>query len=90
MIEDTSQFNEDFIKNYNEESDKGYFPEVDVHYTEKWHELHHNLPFLPKIMKTEKFDKVLANLNDKTCYICKKIKTNIKSWIGFEKSKNWF
>ena len=41
-------------------------------------------------MKTEKFDKVLANLNDKTCYICKKIKTNIKSWIGFEKSKNWF
>ena len=26
----TSQFNEDFIKNYNEESDKGYFLEVDV------------------------------------------------------------
>ena len=24
-IEDTSQFNEDFIKNYNEESDKRYF-----------------------------------------------------------------
>ena len=22
---DTSQFNEDFIKNYNEESDEGYF-----------------------------------------------------------------
>ena len=29
-IEDTSQFNEDFIKNYNEESDVGYFLEVDV------------------------------------------------------------
>ena len=29
-IEDTSQFNDDFIKNYNEESDKGYFLEVDV------------------------------------------------------------
>ena len=29
-IEDTSQFNEDFIKNYNEESNEGYFPEVDV------------------------------------------------------------
>ena len=25
QIKDTSQFNEDFIKNYNEESDKGYF-----------------------------------------------------------------
>ena len=29
-IEKTSQFNEDFIKNYNWESDKGYFLEVDV------------------------------------------------------------
>ena len=29
-IQDTSQFNEDFIKNYNEESDEGYFLEVDV------------------------------------------------------------
>ena len=27
-IKDTSQFNEDFIKNYNEESDEGYFFEV--------------------------------------------------------------
>ena len=29
-IKDTSQSNEDFIKNYNEESNEGYFPEVDV------------------------------------------------------------
>ena len=29
-IKDTSKFNEDFIKNYNEESDIGYFLEVDV------------------------------------------------------------
>ena len=29
-IKDTSQFNEDFIKSYNEESDKRYFFEVDV------------------------------------------------------------
>ena len=27
---DTSQFNEDFIKNYNEESDEGCFLQVDV------------------------------------------------------------
>ena len=38
-IEDTSQFNEDFIKNYNGESDEGYFLEVDVQYPEKLHEL---------------------------------------------------
>ena len=29
-IEDTFQFNEDLVKAYNEESDKGYFLEVDV------------------------------------------------------------
>ena len=34
-IKDTSQFNEDFIKNYNEESDEEYFLEVDIQYLEK-------------------------------------------------------
>ena len=29
-IKDTCQFNKDFIKSYNEESDEGYFVEVDV------------------------------------------------------------
>ena len=36
-IDDTSPFNEDFIKNYNEEIDEGYFLEVDVQYPEKLH-----------------------------------------------------
>ena len=35
-IKDTSQFNEDFIKSYNEENDKEYFlHQVDVQYLEK-------------------------------------------------------
>ena len=34
-IEETSQFNEDFIKNYNEENDEGYFLQVDVQYPQK-------------------------------------------------------
>ena len=29
-IEETSQFNEDIIKNYNEDSDEVYFLEVDI------------------------------------------------------------
>ena len=37
-IETTSQFNEDFIKNYNEESDEGYFLESEVQYPEKLQE----------------------------------------------------
>ena len=35
-MKDTSQFNEDFIENYNEENDKGYFIECDVRYTENY------------------------------------------------------
>ena len=53
-IEDTSQFNEDVIKNYNEESDEGYSLEVDVLYLEKLHDLDNDLPFLPETMKIEK------------------------------------
>ena len=47
-IKYTSQFNEDFIKIYNEESDKGYILEIDVQYLKKLHELHYDLPFSPK------------------------------------------
>ena len=67
-IKDTSQFNRDFVKNYNEESDEGYFLEVDVHCMEKLHELHNDLPFLPERIKMEKFEKLVANLHDKTEY----------------------
>ena len=65
-IKNTSQFNEDFIKNYNEENDKGYFLEVDVQYSEKLHELHNDLPFLLERMKIEKVEKFVTNLHDKT------------------------
>ena len=51
-IEDTSQFNEDFIKNYNEDSDEGYFLELDLQCPEKFHELHNDLPFSPEKNKT--------------------------------------
>ena len=67
-IEDTFQFNEDFIKNYKEESDEGYFIEVDVQYPEKLHELYNDLPFLPERMKIEKVENLFTNLHDKTEY----------------------
>ena len=44
-IENTSQFNEDIGKNYNEESNEGSFLEVDVQYPEKLHESHNDVPF---------------------------------------------
>ena len=41
-IEKTSQFNENFMKSFNEPSDEGYFLEVDVQYTKKLEELHND------------------------------------------------
>ena len=68
-IKDTSQFNEDFIKNYNEESDQGYFFEIDVQYIEKLHELLNYFTFLPERLKIEKIEKLVVNLLDKTGYV---------------------
>ena len=52
QIEDTSQFNEDFIKSYNEKTNEGYCLEVDVQNPEKLHELNNDSTFLPERMKT--------------------------------------
>ena len=68
-IKDTSQFNEDFIKNYNEESDKGYFLEVDVQYTENYMKFIMTCQFLPERMKIEKAKKPVANLHDEIEYV---------------------
>ena len=64
FVYDTSQFNEDFIKNYNEESDEGYFLEFDVQYLQKLHELHNDVPFSPERMKIQNARKLIANLHD--------------------------
>ena len=69
LIENTSQFNEDFIKNCNEQSDGGYFLEVDALYTEKVHELHNDSPFLQERMRIDKVKKLVANLHDKMEYV---------------------
>ena len=68
-IEDSSQFNEVFIKNYNEESDEGYFLEIYLEYPEKLHKVHKDIPFLPERMKIEKVEKLVTILHDKTEYV---------------------
>ena len=50
-IKDSSQFNEDFTKCYNERSNEGYFLKVDIQYLEKLHELKNYFLFLPERKK---------------------------------------
>ena len=46
-VEYILKFNENFIKSYDDESDEGYFYEVDVQYPENLNNLLNELPFLP-------------------------------------------
>ena len=68
-VKKCSEFDESFMKNYNEESNKGYFFEVDVQYLENLHNLHNDLPFSHERMRFRKCRKLVANLHDKTEYV---------------------
>ena len=67
--DDLSRFNERFIKNYNENSDIGYFLEVDVEYLKKLCSSHKDLPFLPEWKKLEKVEKFVCGIEDKEKYV---------------------
>ena len=68
-INDVSEINEEFIKNYDENNYKGYILEVDVKYPRKLHDLHSDLPFLPRRMKIDKCKKLVCNLRNKKKYV---------------------
>ena len=59
-VENRSQFDKDFIKNYNKDSDERHFLEVDVQYPKTLHDLHNDLPYLPERMKGEKVKKTCS------------------------------
>ena len=68
-IKDVTEIDEKFIKNYDEDSDKGYILEVDVKYPRKLHDLHSDLPFLPKRMKIYECKKLVCNFCNKKKYV---------------------
>ena len=83
---DSDKINEDFIKNYNENNNKGYILEVDLKYPKGLHKLHSDLPFLSERMK------LINVINSFVIYPIRKNmshtyihKTSIKSWIKVKK-----
>ena len=70
-VEKLSQFNKDFVKNYDENRNKGYLLEVSkqVQYSKNLFNLYKDLPFLPGIKKIEKCNNVVCNIYDKENYV---------------------
>ena len=64
-----SKFYEDFIKNYDENSNKGYFLEVDIDYPKQLFILHKDLPFSPESKKVNKVEKLICSIEDKKKYV---------------------
>ena len=63
-VEELSQFNENFMQNYDENSNK----EVDVEYPEILFSLHSDLPFLPESNKINKCNKLICRRHGKEKY----------------------
>ena len=68
-VERLSEFDEHFIKNNDEHSDKGYFLEVDVEYPKNLFSLHRDLPFLAERKKIDKCKKLVCNIYNKENYV---------------------
>ena len=64
-----SDFTEEFIKNYNENSDEGYFLEVDIEYPKQLWSSHKDLPSLPGRKKLEKVEKLVCSIEKKEKYV---------------------
>ena len=67
--EELSNFNENFIKNYDENGDIGYFLEVHFDYLKELFNFHKDLPFLPESKKVNKVEKLICNIENKEGYV---------------------
>ena len=68
-VDDLSVFTENFIKNYNENSDYGSILEVDIEYPKTLWGLHKDLQFLPNREKINKVEKLVTSIEDKENYV---------------------
>ena len=67
-VKKLSNFDECFIKDYDENSNEGYFLDVDVEYPKKLFSLHNDLPSSPERNKIKKCNKLVSSIYDKENY----------------------
>ena len=68
-VDDVSEIGENCMKNYDEDSNVGFFIKADIKYPKEFHNKHSGLPFLPQRMKVNKCKKLVCNLYDKKDYV---------------------
>ena len=68
-IEELAEFDARFIKNFDENNNKGYILEVDVEYPENLFNLHRDLLFIPKRKKIGKCNKLICDFHYKKNYV---------------------
>ena len=67
-----SRFNERFIKKFDENSDIGYFLEIDIDYPKELFNIQKDLPFLPERKEVNKCEKFICSMEDKEKYVVHK------------------
>ena len=68
-VKNLSKFNEVFLKKYDENSNAGYFFEVDIEYPKTLFNSHKDLPFLHERKKVEKVENLISSIDDKEKYV---------------------
>ena len=56
------------MRSYNENSDVGYFLEVDIDYPKQLWRFHKDIPYLSEERKLEKLEKLVCSMEDKEKY----------------------
>ena len=68
-MDNISKMDEDFVRGYDKNDNRGYILEVDVDYPNELQNLHSDLPFLPERMVINNTKKLVCNLQDKKNYV---------------------
>ena len=67
--DDLSKYTENFIKNYNENSDYGSILKVDIGYAKQLWGLHKDLTFIPERKKLGNVEKLVTSIEDKENHV---------------------